>query len=63
MEKRQYMPAMFSPIDMDAMTDLRRAIDPLELANRGKMFPDDTAQALPSHTPHPLEQAGVISRV
>jgi glycolate oxidase len=62
MEKRQYMPAMFTPTDLEAMSDLRRAIDPLELANRGKMFPADDALAAPSHAPHPLEQAGVISR-
>jgi glycolate oxidase len=62
MEKRQYMPAMFSPVDMQAMTDLRKAIDPLELANRGKMFPADDAQTAPNHEPHPLERAGVISR-
>jgi glycolate oxidase len=62
MEKRQYMPAMFGPTDMQAMADLRRAIDPLELANRGKMFPADDAQSAPSHAPHPLERAGVISR-
>jgi glycolate oxidase len=63
MEKRQYMPAMFSPTDMEAMIDLRRAIDPLELANRGKMFPADEALTAPSHAPPPLERAGVISRV
>jgi glycolate oxidase len=63
MEKRQYMPAMFSPLDMQAMTDLRKAIDPLELANRGKMFPADDALVAPSHEPHPLERAGLISRV
>lgn len=63
MEKRQYMPVMFNATDMEAMGDLRRAIDPLELANRGKMFPADDAQSAPNHTPHPLEKAGVISRV
>lgn len=63
MEKRQYMPAMFGADDMQAMADLRRAIDPLELANRGKMFPADNAQTIPSHEPHPLEKAGIISRV
>jgi glycolate oxidase len=62
MEKRQYMPAMFTQTDLDAMTDLRRAIDPLELANRGKMFPADDALAVPHHAPHPLERAGIISR-
>ena len=63
MEKRQYMPAMFGPADMQAMTDFRLAIDPKELANRGKMFPADDAQSAPNHEPHPLEKAGVISRV
>jgi glycolate oxidase len=53
---------MFSPTDMQVMTDLRHAIDPHELANRGKMFPADDAQH-GSHAPHPLERAGVISRV
>jgi glycolate oxidase len=45
------------------MRDLRHAIDPLELANRGKMFPADDAQNAPTHAPHPLERAGVISRI
>jgi glycolate oxidase len=64
MEKRQYMPVMFNATDMAAMSDLRRAIDPGELANRGKMFPaDDARHPAGSHTPHPLERQGVISRV
>ncbi len=62
MEKRAYMAKMFSPTDLQVMTELRQAIDPLELANRGKMLPgSDDGPA--SHTPHPLEQKGVISRV
>ncbi|HXF63544.1 MAG TPA: FAD-linked oxidase C-terminal domain-containing protein [Caldilineaceae bacterium] len=63
MEKRQYMPDMFSPTDLQVMAELRRSIDPLELANRGKMFPDSHVPALHHHSPHPLEQAGVISRM
>jgi glycolate oxidase len=39
MEKRHYLPAQFNEIDMAAMHKLRRAMDPGELANRGKMFP------------------------
>jgi glycolate oxidase len=62
MEKRQYMPAMFSETDMAAMDALRRAIDPQELANRGKMFPD-AGGGVAKYTPHPLEAMGVISRV
>ncbi len=61
-EKRAYLPRMFSEVDMTAMRDVRLAIDPQEISNRGKMFPGD-ADAAPIHTgPHPLELAGVISR-
>lgn len=68
MEKRQYMTTMFNADDMAAMTAIRRAVDPDELANRGKMFPaDDQVEAdgagVASHHPHPLEREGVISRV
>ncbi len=64
MEKRQYMPAMFAPEDLACMADLRRAVDPAMLANRGKMFPTDAGDgaATASHHPHPLERQGVISR-
>ena len=62
MEKREYMPDMFSATDLEVMADLRRSIDPLELANRGKMFPDSTAPGLHARGPHPLEVQGVISR-
>ena len=62
MEKRQYMPRQFGPADMDAMWALRKVIDPDELANRGKVFPAGEAPALRQVGPHPLEQAGVISR-
>jgi glycolate oxidase len=62
MEKRQYLPRMFDETAMDAMWALRRAIDPNELANRGKMFPSGEAPALRMTGMHPLEKAGVISR-
>ena len=61
-EKRQYMSDMFTEIDLAVMNEIRRAIDPLELANRGKMLPNDQAPALTLHGPHPLEAAGIISR-
>jgi glycolate dehydrogenase FAD-linked subunit len=38
-EKREYLARMFGPADIGAMRRLHRAIDPLQLANRGKMFP------------------------
>ena len=62
MEKRDYMPAMFSEEEIDIMQALRRAIDPKEIANRGKMFPGGEAPALKQHGMHALERQGVISR-
>jgi glycolate oxidase len=44
------------------MHRIHRALDPLELSNRGKMFPEGAAPALHRHGAHPLERAGVISR-
>ena len=38
MEKRKYLPLMFSAEDLEMMHRLRRAIDPAQLANRGKML-------------------------
>jgi len=62
MEKREYLPEMFSETDIDAMETLRRSIDSKELSNRGKMFPGGDAPALTSHGPHPLEREGKLSR-
>lgn len=62
MEKRDYLDDMFSDTDLAAMHRLRRAFDPLEIANRGKMFPSADAPALVQRGPHPLETAGIISR-
>ena len=61
-EKLQYMAAMFSATDLQVMSDLRSAIDPQGLANRGKKLPSGEASAQHAHKPHPLEKAGVISR-
>lgn len=61
-EKKKYMPEMFNETDMECMKRVRRTIDPLEIANRGKMFPGGEAPALTTHGAHPLEKAGIISR-
>ena len=45
MEKRDYLSLMFSEVEIDTMHRLRQVIDPQELANRGKMFPDRPARA------------------
>jgi glycolate oxidase len=61
-EKREYMPEMFSSIDLEVMQAISDAIDPRGLSNPGKMFPTGEAPSLHAHGPHPLEMAGVISR-
>ncbi|HEY8394527.1 MAG TPA: FAD-linked oxidase C-terminal domain-containing protein [Thermaerobacter sp.] len=40
LEKRRFLAQMFDPDSLNVMRELRRAFDPRELANRGKMFPD-----------------------
>lgn len=62
MEKRDYLPEMFSADAIDCMQRVRAAFDPLGIANPGKMFPSAEAPALALHGLHPLEKAGVISR-
>jgi glycolate oxidase len=65
LEKRAYLPEMYGAADLDAMQRLRRAFDPLEISNRGKMLAlggDATAAAYPLAGRHPLERAGVIQR-
>jgi glycolate oxidase len=67
-EKRAYLPKMFNEVDLETMRRLRRAIDPDELSNRGKMFLDDLSDgsnlrsALRYSGPNPLEPERVISR-
>jgi glycolate oxidase len=62
MEKRQFLPEMFSTEEIDCMQRLRAAFDPLGIANPGKMFPGGSAPAELQHGLHPLEKAGLISR-
>ena len=61
-EKRDYLPDMFSADEIDCLQRVRAAFDPLGIANPGKMFPEAGAPALSQHGMHPLEKAGVISR-
>jgi glycolate oxidase len=63
MEKRAYLPMMFNEVDIETMWRLRQAIDPAGISNPGKMFPDSEAPVLGSSEPHPLEKAGLISRM
>lgn len=61
-EKREYLPDMFSETDIGVMKRIRAAFDPEGVANPGKMFPGKEAPALAQRGLHPLEEAGVISR-
>jgi glycolate oxidase len=67
LEKRAYLPEMYSASDLDVMRRLRRAFDPAEISNPGKMLARDgepvaAVAAHGSHGLHPLERAGVIQR-
>jgi len=62
LEKRAYLSEMYEARDTKCMFAIRDAIDPKNLANRGKMLPDGEAPALASHGAHPLEKEGIISR-
>jgi glycolate oxidase len=52
LEKRDYMPLMFSPVDLAAQDALREAFDPDRRANPGKVLPSPAAcgdiQAVPA---------------
>jgi glycolate oxidase len=61
-EKIDYLPQMYGEAEMQLMKRVRQAVDPAELANRGKMLEASAAGASRGHAPHPLEQAGIISR-
>ncbi len=45
------------------MKALRLACDPEKIANRGKMFPSAEAPSLSLYGAHPLETAGIASRM
>jgi glycolate oxidase len=61
-EKRDYLPDMFSAEEIDCMKSVRAAFDPLGIANPGKMFPAAEPAVLRQHGLHPLEKAGIVSR-
>jgi glycolate oxidase len=62
MEKREYLAEMFRADEIDLFKRIRAAFDPLGIANPGKMFPGQLGAAS-AHGLHPLEKAGVISRL
>ncbi len=54
-EKREFLPRMFGPDDLAAMRRIRDSVDPLELANRGKMFPTDRVSNRGAARPGPSD--------
>jgi glycolate oxidase len=61
LEKRQFLGEMYDAPSIDCMQRLRLAMDPQQLANRGKKLVV-ASDASYSHGLHPLEKAGIISR-
>ncbi len=51
LEKRDLMPMMFAPADLDAQAAMRRAFDPLGLANPFKVLPSPAACGDAQHVP------------
>jgi glycolate oxidase len=64
-DKRDHMPAMFAPEDLDAFHRLRCAFDPHGLANPGKVMPTPRlCGEIPGpFREHPLERDGIASRL
>lgn len=62
LEKKEFLPDMFSAEDIAAMKRVRAVFDPQGIGNPGKMFPDGTPPALVQHGLHPLEKAGIACR-
>ncbi|HEY1569493.1 MAG TPA: FAD-linked oxidase C-terminal domain-containing protein, partial [Solirubrobacteraceae bacterium] len=60
-DKKAYMPSMFSEPDLDAFQRLRCAFDPHGLANPGKVMPTPRlcGEVPGPYREHPLERAGV----
>ena len=63
-DKKAYMPAMFSEPDLEAFQRLRCAFDPHALANPGKVMPTPRlcGEVPGPYREHPLERAGVATR-
>jgi glycolate oxidase len=55
---------MFGEDDLEAMLRLRRAFDPEQLANPGKLFPTPRlcGEVPGPYRAHPLEKAGLADR-
>jgi glycolate oxidase len=63
-DKKAYMPSMFSEADLETFQRLRCAFDPHALANPGKVMPTPRlcGEVPGPYREHPLERAGVATR-
>jgi glycolate dehydrogenase FAD-linked subunit len=63
-DKKAYMPTMFSEADLDSFQRLRCAFDPHSLANPGKVMPTPRlcGEVPGPYREHPLERAGIAER-
>jgi glycolate oxidase len=64
MDKRDYMPRMFTADDLDAMQAIRDAIDPRGLCNPGKVLPTPRlcGEVPGPYRQHPIERDGLGER-
>jgi glycolate oxidase len=63
-DKRDYMPRMFSEVDLEVMQAVRDAIDPQRLCNPGKVLPTPRlcGEVPGPYREHPVERAGLGER-
>ncbi len=63
-DKKAYMPSMYSETDLDTFQRLRCAFDPAGLANPGKVMPTPRlcGEVPGPYREHPLERAGIAER-
>ena len=63
-DKKDYMPRMFAPDDLDVMQAVRDALDPRRLCNPGKVLPTPRlcGEVPGPYRQHPVERAGLGER-
>jgi glycolate oxidase len=63
-DKRDYMPRMFSDVDLAVMQQVRDAVDPKRLCNPGKVLPTPRlcGEVPGPYRQHPVEKAGLGER-
>jgi glycolate oxidase len=65
LEKRDFMPWIFSEADLETMAAVKAVFNPTGRCNPGKMFPTrkSCAPGEIAYQPHPLEASGLIQRL